>query len=510
MSSFVDKIACKRREKIRNNLFNNIQQSMRTEKDKFLSVRDVCNILNVDLSTVNLPKNIDPDELLTGVCAWDFYLLPGSLYAALPLYANLTPEEAIKKGARVLLTNKQEGTFPCIIVPDVMGAYCKLCGTIDSRFHPKTIAVTGSVGKTTTKDMVSAVCSQKYNVFCDIENNNMATLVGYLVQRLPRDCECYVQEVHEGDPGSAESISHIIQPDVAVITNIGESHLGNFGSHEGLVKGVTDITAAMPENGIVIIDGDDMPSATAPWDRKVVKISARNSDADYYARNIQTTENGLTFDIVDAQGTIGAELHMYGEHNITDALLAFAAGVESGVSPEKAVKGLGQYKPKGMRQNVVKSGNRILYIDCFNAAVKSMKTALDTLGELPVKQGGKRVAVLGDMAELGEDSEAMHREVGRIAAQSNINALICYGPLSAGMAEEAKKAKKLTVYHTEKLSDLNRLVKDTVGSNDAVLFKASHSTNLIATVKANYPLVYFKTVTLDQLRRQIARASALK
>ena len=114
------------------------------------------------------------------------------------------------------------------------------------------------------------------------------------------------------------------------------------------------------------------------------------------------------------------------------------------------------------------------------------------------------------MAELGEDSYEMHREVGRIAAQSNINALICYGPLSAGMAEEAKKAKKLKVYHTEKLSELNRIVKDTVGSNDAVLFKASHSTNLIATVKANYPLAYFKTVTLDQLRRQIARASALK
>lgn len=510
MSSIINKIASRRREKIRNNLYNSIKKSMHSEKDRFLSIRDVCDVLGVELSSVNLKETDDPDELLTGICAWDFYLLPGSLYTALPLYANLSPEKAMARGARVLLTDKQEGQYPCIIVPDVMEAFCKLCGIIKSRFHPKTIAVTGSVGKTTTKDMVKSVFSQKYKVFCDVENNNMATLVGYLVQRLPRDCECYVQEVHEGDPGSAESISRIIQPDVAVITNIGESHLGNFGSYGGLVKGVTDITAAMPENGIVIIDADDAPSATAPWDRRVVKVSASDSSSPYHAENVRTTENGLCFDIEYPKGRISVTLHMYGAHNITDALLAFAAGVESGVTPEEAVKGLQSYQPRGMRQNVVRAGNRILYIDCFNATVKSMKTALDTLGELPVNQGGKRVAVLGDMAELGDDSDAMHREVGKMAAKSNLDVLICYGPLSAGMAEEAKRENKLKVFHTESLSELNKLVKENVGPNDAVLFKASHATNLIATVRANYPHVYFKTVTVDQLRRQTARASVLK
>lgn len=510
MSKFVRKIAETYRNKIRNKLYNNIQRTMLTEKGKFLSVRDVCRILDVDLSTVRLQANTNPDELLTGICAWDFYLLPGSLYVALPLYANFSPKQAVSRGARVLLTDKQEDDFPCIVVPNVMDAYCKLCEEIQSRCHPKTIAVTGSVGKTTTKDMVKSVVSQKYNVFCDVENNNMATLVGYLVQRLPKECDCYVQEVHEGDPGSAESISRIIQPDVAVITNIGESHLGNFGSYGGLVKGVTDITAAMPDTGIVIIDGDDAPSATAPWNRRVIKVSAKDVTADYHAENIQTTDNGLTFDIVFPDGRIHAVLHMFGLHNVTDALLAFAAGVESGVTPEQAVKGLGNYEPKGMRQNVVKAGNRTLYIDCFNAAVKSMKTALDTLGELSVKQGGARVAVLGDMAELGDNSDTMHREVGKMAAQSNLDVLICYGQLSAGIAEEARKSEKLKVFHTEKISELNKLVKENVGPNDAVLFKASHVTNLIATVKANYPFVYFKTVTMDQLRRQIAKASILK
>jgi UDP-N-acetylmuramoyl-tripeptide--D-alanyl-D-alanine ligase len=114
------------------------------------------------------------------------------------------------------------------------------------------------------------------------------------------------------------------------------------------------------------------------------------------------------------------------------------------------------------------------------------------------------------MAELGNDSDAMHREVGKMAAQSNLNVLICYGPLSAGMAEEAKQANRLKVFHTKDISELNKLVKENVGPNDAVLFKASHATNLIAAVRANYPLVYFKTFTLDQLRRQIVRASILK
>lgn len=510
MSGLVEKIASRRRNNIRAKLYSSIRKNMQTDRDKFLSIRDVCNILNVDISSVQMSKSTDPDELLTSICAWDFYLLPGSLYAALPLYANLSPDKAMERGARALLTDKQESGYPCIIVPDVMEAYCRLCGAIQSRSNPKTIAVTGSVGKTTTKDMVKSVFSQKYSVFCDVENNNMATLVGYLVQRMPRDCDCYVQEVHEGDSGSAESISKIIHPDVAVITNIGESHLGNFDSYEGLVKGVTDITEGMPDTGIVIIDGNDVSSATASWNRRVVKVSAKDVTADYHAENIQVTDNGLKFDIVFPDGHIHTILHMYGLHNVTDALLAFAAGVESGVTPEQAVKGLGNYVPNGMRQNIVREGNRTFYIDCFNAAVKSMKTALDTLGELPVKQGGARIAVLGDMAELGEDSDAMHREVGKMAAQSNLDVLICYGPLSAGMAEEARKTKKFKVFHTEKISELNKMVRENVGPNDAVLFKASHATNLIATVKANYPLVYFKTVTMDQLRRQTARASILK
>ena len=114
------------------------------------------------------------------------------------------------------------------------------------------------------------------------------------------------------------------------------------------------------------------------------------------------------------------------------------------------------------------------------------------------------------MAELGEDSETMHREVGRIAANSFIDILICYGPLSRGMAEEAKKESKLKVFHTENIAELNRLVKENVGQNDAVLFKASHATNLIATVKANYPLTYFKAIYIDRLQRHFARTSSLK
>ena len=505
----IKKIAAKRRAKVKEELYQKALQDIKTERQRFLSIRDCCEILGADVTSVRLSKG-SIDDVFTCICAWDYYLIPGCLYAALPLYANLSPEKAMERGAKVLLTEKQESDYPCIVVPDVMAAYCKLCGHIREQSRFRTIAVTGSVGKTTTKDMVKAVFSQTYKTFCDIENNNMATLVGYLVQHIPNGTEAYIQEVHEGDPGSAESISKIIHPDVAVITNIGESHLGNFGSYEGLVKGVTDITAGMPENGIVIIDRDDKLSATAPWHRKVVKVSVKDSSADYYAENIHITEEGLIFDIVYSKGRITAELHMYGTHNITDAMLAFAASVESGVAPEKAVQGLKSYKPKGMRQNVVKAGNRTLYIDCFNAAVKSMKTALDTLGELPIKQGAKRIAILGDMAELGEDSETMHREVGRIAANSFIDILICYGPLSRGMAEEAKKESKLKVFHTENIAELNRLVKENVGQNDAVLFKASHATNLIATVKANYPLTYFKAIYIDRLQRHFARTSSLK
>lgn len=504
------KVAAKRRARVKEDLYKKALRDMETDKCRFLSIRDCCDILEVQLSSVRLTSEISPDDLFTCICAWDYYLIPGCLYAALPLYANLTPKEAVERGAKVLLTDKQEGDYPCIIVHDVMDAYCKLCSYIQNVINPKTVAITGSVGKTTTKDMVKSVFTQTQNTFCDVENNNMATLIGYLVQHIPDNTDVYIQEVHEGDPRSAASISKIIHPDVAVITNIGESHLGNFGSYENLVKGVTDITAGMQENGIVVIDADDKTSALAPWDRQVVKVSIKDRTVDYFAENIKTNENGLTFDIVYPKGRISAEIHMFGVHNVTDALLAFAAGVESGVTPENAVLGLKKYAPSGMRQNVVKAGNRTLYIDCFNAAVKSMKTALDTLDELPLKPGAKRIAVLGDIAELGDSAESMHREVGRLAADSGINLLICYGPLSAYMAEEAKKRRDLKVLHTENVTQLNRFVRENIDKNDVVLFKASHSTNLIATVRANYPLTYFKAIYLDRLQRHFARTSSLK
>lgn len=504
------KIAARRRAKVKHELYQKALREIKVDQRRYLTIRECCEILNVNLESVLMPDGVNVDDCFTCINAWDYYLIPGSLYAALPLYANLTPDKAMERGAKMVLIDHQEGDLPCIVVSDVMAAYCKLCGHIQSRNHPWTVAVTGSVGKTTTKDMVRSVFDGTKKTFCDVENNNMATLVGYMVQHVPADTEVYVQEVHEGDPGSAESISNIIHPNIAVITNIGESHLGNFGSYKGLVKGVTDITVGMPEDGIVIIDGEDLPSASADWNRKVITVSAKGGSADYRAENIHTTENGMTFNIVFPKGKIGAVLHMYGEHNIADALLAFAAGVESGLTPESAVQGLGNYEPKGMRQNVVKAGGRTLYIDCFNAAVKSMKTALDTLGELPLKNGGKRVAVLGDMAELGDDAAEMHREVGRIAANSNLDVLLCFGPLSAGMAEEARKAQHLQVFHTNNMSQLNKLVKEHVGANDAVLFKASHSTNLIATVRSNYPSTYFKVIYLDRLQRHFARTSSLK
>lgn len=505
------KFAARRRARVKEELYRKAQERIRRGNGPFLSIRQCCEILDVDPATVKLAEGQNLDEPFTCICAWDYYLIPGSLYAALPLYANLSSEQAIEKGAKALLTDKQERNYPCLVVPDVMEAYCKLCGYIERQTRRwRTVAVTGSVGKTTTKDMVRSVFAQAYQTFSDIENNNMATLVGYLVQHIPEKTECYIQEVHEGDPGSAGSISSIIHPDIAVITNIGESHLGNFGSYEGLIKGVTDITAGMPENGIVILDGDDAPSVSATWDRRVIRVSTADAGADYFAQNIRSTENGLCFDVVFQGGTLPIQLHMYGLHNVTDALLAFAAGVEAGIAPEKIAQGLAAYAPKGMRQNIVKAGNRLLYLDCFNAAVKSMQTALETLCGLPVRPGGKRIAVLGDMAELGDNAEAMHREVGRIAAASGIDALICYGPLSASMAEEAGKTECFPVLYAENLTELNRLIKKRVGRNDVVLFKASHATNLIAAVRANYPLVYFRTIYLDRLRRHFARTASLK
>lgn len=500
----------KYREAVRKQMYRSTIADMKKNPERYLSIRKVCELLNVEPDGIRFPEGTNLDTCFTGICAWDNYLIPGALYAALPLYGKMTPEQAFARGAKAIITEHQVEEYPCVVVPDIMKAYCLLCGHIQQKYSPYTVAITGSVGKTTTKDMVNCVFSQAFNTFCDVENNNMTTLVGHMIQRMPTDCDCYIQEVHEGDPGSAHNISRIIHPNVAVITNIGESHLGNFGSYEGLIKGVTDITAGMNADGVVVINGDDAFSVNASWDRRTVRVSISDYSADYYAENISPDGDGMAFDIVYDDKRIATKIHMKGDHNVTDALLAFAAAVESKISPERAVEGLQMYRPKGMRQNIVRKGKRTLYIDCYNAAVKSMQTAIDTLCGLELDCGAKRIAVLGDMAELGEESGLLHRKVGTYAANAKLDKLICFGPSSVDMADAAKENGSLQVFHTESREELNALVKKHVGKKDAVLFKASHTTDLASTIKAVYPFTYYTVIFKDRLRRHFARTASLK
>ena len=281
----------------------------------------------------------------------------------------------------------------------------------------------------------------------------------------------------------------MLNSNVYVMTTIDQSHLELFGNADKIVEEVCSFTKNMPLNGKVVVNSDEFERYDLLNGRTVIKVSNRDVNADFYSDSINIDETGLSFYVnVKKEGTryLVRLNNIYAVHNVQCALLAFAAGYCEGVEPEKIVKGLAEYKTEGVRQNIMRSADGVVvYADCYNAVAKSMKSAIDACDIIPVK--GKRIAVLGDIEEVGEMSEAMHKGILEYVNASKFDQLLLIG-------EKMKKAYGVsTVRDTLQVSwfasidELAKSVKKNSNSGDLVLFKASHSGNLDKCIVRIWP-----------------------
>lgn len=379
---------------------------------------------------------------------------------------------ALEKGAGAVMVERDLGLGKRqIIVGSTGQALLDLAGYYRSLFKIPVVGVTGSVGKTTTKEMIAAVLGSKYKTLKTEGNHNNEIGMPLTLFELEIDHEAAVIEMGMNHFGEISRMTAAAKPDIAVISNIGVSHIENLGSREGILKAKLEILEGMKGDAPIVLNGDDdMLSKADTGSHPRVFYSVSNSSCAYTAFDITSTDDETEFTVGFSGGPVRACLPFTGRHNIYNALAACAVGELCGISVEQALEALKNYKTTGLRQKIVKKNSITFIEDCYNASPDSQAAALAVLGSM---NSGRKIAVLGDMLELGSYSETAHRLVGKYAAQNGADIVFTYGEQSLLTAESAKENG---VKDVRTFSDKNELAASLAGElkeGDAVLFKAS-------------------------------------
>ena len=379
---------------------------------------------------------------------------------------------AYERGASCCLAEHTipDANGPYILVPSTLEAVKKLAAHYRGLFAIPFIGIVGSVGKTTVKELVAAVLGSKYSVHKTNENMNNELGVALTLLSLDGSYETAVIEMGISNFGEMSRLAEMVRPNICVMTKISYSHIETLGDLDGVLRAKSEVFAYMPTDSAAVLNGDDaILRSYNPGIRKVTYGLGESNDIR--AENIRANGTAeVAFDVVSNTGRFSAKVPSYGSHLAIAALAAAATGRLLGLADEDIVRGLLSYSAVGGRANVVDTGYITLIDDCYNANPDSVMLAIESLGSLPMR----RVAVLGDMLELGGLSEELHREVGSFAACSNIDCLICCGAKAAFIREGyASSGGSYASYYQSK-DELIAAIPELIKKGDAVLVKASH------------------------------------
>lgn len=427
-----------------------------------------------------------PETTVSRVCTDSRQARPGDLFFALAgeLFDghNFLAEAAHKGVAAVVVERrKTPPLLNCgiIVVEDARGALGRLAANYRRQFSLPVVAVAGSNGKTTTKELLAAVLRQKMATVSSEASFNNDIGVPLTLLRLERAHEAAVLEAGTNHPGELAPLIEMIQPRHGVLTSIGREHLEFFGDLEGVAREEGCLAELLPDSGTLFLNGDSewTPTLERRTKARVVRIGF-GAGNDWRAENVRVDLTGVTFRVVGPCPGFDADFRvkLLGRHQALNALFAIAAGVELGLSAGEIRRGLASCEPPKMRMQLHEvNGVRVLD-DTYNANVDSMLAALQTLRDLPC--AGRRLAVLGDMAELGESTEAAHAEVGRLSADYGINCLVAIGRWARQTADAARAAGLREVTEFSDVQAAAPEVKKMVREGDIVLLKASRASGL--------------------------------
>jgi UDP-N-acetylmuramoyl-tripeptide--D-alanyl-D-alanine ligase len=402
---------------------------------------------------------------------------------------------AAKGVAAVVVEKKQEGrvtpcapsagrglsALPCavLVVDDVRFALGKLAAAYRRDFSPPVIAVGGSNGKTTVKELLASVLRQRFSTLWSEASFNNDIGVPLTLLRLEKTHQAAVLEVGTNHPGELAPLVKMVQPKFGIITSIGREHLEFFGNLAGVAQEEGWLAELLPADGKLFLNGDSewTEKIAARTKAKIVSVGFGEKN-DWRANKIRLDKNGVTFQVAAPKPEFCGEyrVNLLGRHQVTNALFAIELGEELGLGRAEIQRGLAECQPLKMRMQFWEANGVRVLDDCYNANADSMIAALETLCDLPLQ--GRRVAVLGDMAELGTHSEPAHAEVGRRAAELKIGQLFTVGKSSAATAQAARAAGLTRVIEFADVEAAVRAVKNFLKPGDVVLLKASRSSRL--------------------------------
>ncbi len=381
---------------------------------------------------------------------------------------------ALEKGAAAVLCRHGDKNTPAIVVEDPRTALGRIAAGERQRLGMKVVGVTGSVGKSTTKEMIACVLEGTYKVSKTPANFNNDIGMPMAILGMEESTQVAVLEMGMNHFGEISYLTNIAKPDVAVIVNIGTMHIENLGSQDGILQAKLEIAEGLSKDGVLLLNGDDLYLRKAP---ELLKRPITYFGGNGFVRSLdvrQTSEN-MTIQAVSGGEVFAVELPLEGSHYVPDALAAMAVGLKMGVTIPEIQTRLAGFQNLAGRQEIIRYKNYTIIKDCYNAGPESMAAALRVLGQRP----GRHIAVLGDMLELGVRTQAEHYRVGRIAAE-NAQIVLAYGPnanrvvsgaITGGMPDNRAMA---FTDRDQLTATLQRMAKP----GDVMLFKGSHGMHM--------------------------------
>lgn len=430
-------------------------------------------------AALGLPQ-MQAQATLADVCTDTRKIQPGSLFVCLRgerFDGHSFASQAAQLGAAALLVDHPvDADVPQLVVTDTGKALLQLAGWYRRRFQLPVVGLTGSVGKTTTKEFIALVLGAKYNTLKTQGNLNNEIGVPQMLFRLEDSHTAAVIEMGMNHFGEISRLTRAVAPTVGLITNIGVSHIENLGSRAGILQAKLEILEGMAPDAPLIVNIDnDMLRTVKLGDRPLLTFAIDDQSADFTATDIAEQGSTTTFTVHHSTFTRPVTIPTVGIHNVYNALAAMAVGYVTGVNPAAAASALANYVPAGMRQNLVQVGGVQVIEDCYNASPDSMRAALQTLGKLPVH---RRYAVLGAMLELGDYAKEAHTQVGKMAAENGIDGVLAYGADAAYIVEAAKQAGLENARLFDTKEALAQSLAQQVQPGDGVLFKGSRGMHL--------------------------------
>ena len=405
---------------------------------------------------------------------------------------------ATERGCPVVIAQRADSRYAessavLMLVEDTEAALATLARAYLSGLSHSTVAVTGSVGKTTTKDMIHSVLQEGRECFCSSGNHNSVIGMPLCALELNEKYDCAVFEMGMSARGEIERMSLCARPDIAVITNVGTSHMEMLGSRENIRDAKMEIARGVREGGILLLNGDEplLREGESVGCRRLY-VSLFDEQADFFAKNISIENECTCFDAYWKDGCLeGLCLSVVGRHNVYAGLFALAVGLLLGATEEEIRRGLRAYTPHGLRQSICHYKDITLIEDCYNASPESMRASLDVLA---LTARGRRIACLGEMLELGENAHRFHREVGAYAARVGADLLFCIGRGGEWIAEGAIESglpanRVMSAPDREEIGVLCKSLCTCLEGTDTVLIKGSRGVRLervIEYLKSNY------------------------